>query len=60
MAQDPEGMAVLRRGFRVLVDKLGLVASLRSSAAQPPATGLPDQAVVGSAELVRGSAGVPG
>jgi aminoglycoside 6-adenylyltransferase len=44
MVEDPEGIAVLRRGFRVLVDKLGLEASLRSSAAQPPATGLPDQA----------------
>ena len=44
MAQDPEVAAVLRRGFRVLVDTLGLEATLRNSAAPPPRTGLPDQA----------------
>lgn len=44
MAQDPEVMAVLRRGFRVLVDTLGLEATLRNSAAAPPTTGLPNQA----------------
>jgi aminoglycoside 6-adenylyltransferase len=44
MAQDPEGRAVLRRGFHVLVDKLDLEATLRDSAAQPPALDLPDQA----------------
>jgi aminoglycoside 6-adenylyltransferase len=46
MAEDPEGMAVLRRGFRVLVDKLGLEARLSASAGQPPTTGLPDQAAL--------------
>jgi aminoglycoside 6-adenylyltransferase len=44
MAEDPEGRAVLRRGFRVLVDELDLEARLSASAAQPPATGVPDQA----------------
>jgi aminoglycoside 6-adenylyltransferase len=44
MAQDPEGMAVLRRGFQILVDKVGLEAVLRDSATQPPAASLPDQA----------------
>jgi aminoglycoside 6-adenylyltransferase len=44
LAQDPEGMAVLRRGFQVLVDKVGLEAGLRDSATQPPAASLPDQA----------------
>jgi aminoglycoside 6-adenylyltransferase len=46
MADDPEGMAVLRRGFRVLVDKLDLAATLAASAGQPPSTGLPDQAAM--------------
>ena len=46
MAEDPEGMAVLRRGFRVLVDTLGLEATLRKSGAQPPAAGRPDQAAL--------------
>jgi hypothetical protein len=44
MTEDPDGRAVLRRGFRVLVDKLGLEATLRKVAAPPPAPGLPDQA----------------
>jgi aminoglycoside 6-adenylyltransferase len=44
MAEDPEAMAVLRRGFRVLVDKLALEATLSDSAAQPPAVDTPDQA----------------
>jgi aminoglycoside 6-adenylyltransferase len=44
MAQDPEVMAVLRRGFQVLVDTLGREATLRNSATPPPTTGLPDQA----------------
>ncbi len=44
MAEDPEGMAVLRRGFRVLVDTLGLAADLRDSAARPWPPDLPDQA----------------
>lgn len=44
MAQDPEGRAVLRRGFRVLVDKLGLEATLRTGAAAPATPELPDQA----------------
>jgi aminoglycoside 6-adenylyltransferase len=43
MAEDPEGRAVLRRGFRVLVDKLGLEGTLRTGATPPPASGLPDQ-----------------
>jgi aminoglycoside 6-adenylyltransferase len=46
MAEDPEGMAVLRRGFRVLVDELGLEARLSASAGQPPTTRLPDQAAL--------------
>ena len=44
MAEDPEGGPVLRRGFRVLLDKLGLEAALSASASQPLRTGLPDQA----------------
>jgi aminoglycoside 6-adenylyltransferase len=44
MAEDPEGMAVLRRGFRVLVDTLGLEAHLQASAARPWPPELPDQA----------------
>jgi aminoglycoside 6-adenylyltransferase len=46
MAEDPEVMAVLRRGFWVLVDKLGLEDRLRNSSAQPPPAGLPDQATL--------------
>jgi aminoglycoside 6-adenylyltransferase len=46
MAEDPEGMAVLRRGFRILVDKLGLEARLSASAGQPPTAGLPGQAAL--------------
>ena len=46
MAEDPEGRAVLRRGFRVLVDKLDLAATLAASAGQSPSTGLPDQAAM--------------
>jgi aminoglycoside 6-adenylyltransferase len=44
MAEDPEGMAVLRRGFWVLVDTLDLEADLRDGAARPSPPGLPDQA----------------
>jgi aminoglycoside 6-adenylyltransferase len=44
MAEDPEGMAVLRRGFRILVDTLDLEADLRDSAARPSPPSLPDQA----------------
>jgi aminoglycoside 6-adenylyltransferase len=44
MAEDPAVGAVLRRGFRVLVDKVGLEATLRDGAVQPPGSGLPDQA----------------
>jgi aminoglycoside 6-adenylyltransferase len=44
MAQDPEVMAVLRRGFRVLVDELDLEATLRTGAALPPMPDRPDQA----------------
>jgi aminoglycoside 6-adenylyltransferase len=44
MAQDPEARAVLRRGFRVLVDKLGLEATLRTGAASPATPDRPDQA----------------
>jgi aminoglycoside 6-adenylyltransferase len=43
MAQDPEARAVLRRGFRILVDKLGLEAPLRAGAASPPTADRPDQ-----------------
>jgi aminoglycoside 6-adenylyltransferase len=46
MAEDPEAMAVLRRGFRVLVDTLGLEAGLRDGAARPSLAGLPDQAAL--------------
>jgi Streptomycin adenylyltransferase/Transaldolase/Fructose-6-phosphate aldolase len=44
MAEDPEGVAVLRRGFRVLVDKLGLERTLGNRVLPPPAPGRPDQA----------------
>ena len=44
MAEDPEGLAVLRRGFRVLVDKVDLEAAMRNGLARSPAPALPDQA----------------
>ncbi len=44
MAEDPEGMAVLRSGFGVLVDTLGLEAHLQASATRPWPPELPDQA----------------